>query len=77
MWNLLASGRIRANVLALQANAERAGCALGCAYWSTDEFEAAVIRSRRASLSGWRRHWRGALYLGAAAFALALVFRII
>jgi hypothetical protein len=47
MWQHLAVDRIQADVLALQAKAELAGCALGCAYMSTAEFEAAVIRSKR------------------------------
>ena len=37
------------NVLALEACATRAGFALGCAYSSSDEYEAEVIRSRRAA----------------------------
>ena len=37
------------NVLALEACAARAGFALGCAYSSSDEYEADVIRSRRAT----------------------------
>ena len=39
----------RTNVLALEACATRAGFALGCAYSSSDEYEADVIRSRRAA----------------------------
>jgi hypothetical protein len=41
-------GEIQADFLALKRAAERAGLALGCTFGSSDEFEAAVIRSRRA-----------------------------
>jgi hypothetical protein len=37
------------DVLALQAHVARAGCALACVYSSSAEFEAAVIRARRAA----------------------------
>jgi hypothetical protein len=39
----------KTNVLTLEACATRAGFALGCAYSSSDEYEADVIRSRRAA----------------------------
>ncbi len=73
MWQHLAFDRVRADVLALQAKAELAGCALGCAYMSTAEFEAAVIRSKRAAgVYGRRRLWGCTLGVGAGAAALAI-----
>jgi hypothetical protein len=39
----------RATAVALEACATRAGFALGCAYSSSDEYEADIIRSRRAA----------------------------
>jgi hypothetical protein len=39
----------KTNVLALEACATRAGFALGCAYSSSDEYEAELIKSRRAA----------------------------
>ena len=39
----------QARALALEANAACAGLALACTYSSSDEFEADVIRSRRAA----------------------------
>jgi hypothetical protein len=42
------AGEIEAHSIALKRATERAGLALGCAFASADEFEAAVIRSRRA-----------------------------
>ena len=42
------TGEIEAAAIALKRAAERAGSALGCVFASADEFEAAVIRSRRA-----------------------------
>ena len=65
MWQLRVFDRIPANVLALQANAERAGGAWACAYSCSDEFEAAVIRSKLdAGAYGPKRRRRYALYAG-------------
>jgi hypothetical protein len=67
--------RVRADVLALQSNAERAGLALACPYSSSAEFEAAVINSRlRAGLYGFRRRLRHMLYAGATVGALGTLF---
>jgi hypothetical protein len=41
------AGEIEAAAIALKRATERAGAALGCAFAGSDEFEAAVIRSRR------------------------------
>jgi hypothetical protein len=38
---------LNADFLALEANAEQARRALACSYSSSDEFEAAIIASRR------------------------------
>jgi hypothetical protein len=76
MWHHLVFERLRADVLALEANAERAGYALGCVYTSTDEFEAAVIRSKRAA-GLYGRRWRSALAVGVAVVALALMIVMI
>lgn len=74
MWRFSTFGRIRTDVLALQANVERAGCAWACAYSSSDEFEAAVIRANLdAGVYGPRRRRRFALYAAVASAALALV----
>jgi hypothetical protein len=40
---------IALNALVLEANAVHAGLALGCRYSSSDEYEAEVIRIRRAA----------------------------
>jgi hypothetical protein len=77
MWHHLAFDRVRADVLALQAHAERAGSALACAYASSDEFEAAVIRSKRAaSIYGRRRLWQSALCVGGATAPAIVLFAI-
>jgi hypothetical protein len=39
---------LEADLVALRATAERAGTALACLFSSADEFEAAVVRVRRA-----------------------------
>ena len=73
MWQPSASARISNDALALQAQAVRAGCALACAYSSSDEFEAAVIKAKRdAGVYGPKRRRRLALYAGAATVALAV-----
>ena len=79
MWRSLTTpwmpSRVSTDMLALQGFAERAGCALACPFSSSEEFEAAVIRSRReAGAYGRKRPWRYALYAGAATatFAAAL-----
>jgi hypothetical protein len=41
------AGQIEAEFIALKRATERAGRALGCSFASADEFEAAVIQSRR------------------------------
>jgi hypothetical protein len=42
--------RVRDELGALEASAERAGAALACLYSSSDEFEAAQIDARRAGM---------------------------
>jgi hypothetical protein len=56
-------------ILALQVHVERAGCAWACAYSSSAEFEAAVIRARRAA--GAYRPMRNRRYLVCAVAAAA------
>ena len=41
------AGQVEAEFIALKLATERAGQALGCTFASADEFEAAVIQSRR------------------------------
>ena len=73
MWQPSASARVSTDALALQAQAVRAGCALACAYSSSDEFEAAVIKAKRdAGVYGPKRRRRLTLYAGAATVALAV-----
>ncbi len=78
MWRFLVPSRSGADMLALQSNAERAGCALACLFSTSAEFEAAVIRSKRqAGVYGPKRHRRQAIYAGATGavlLGLLLVF---
>jgi hypothetical protein len=61
-------------ISALQVSAERAGCALACSFSSSEEFEAAVIRTRLdAGMYGPKRRRRYALYAGTAMSALAVL----
>jgi hypothetical protein len=62
--------RMRAELGALEASAERAGAALACIYSSSDEFEAAEIRARRAA-DLWGPRTIGAMRLVLAATAIA------
>jgi hypothetical protein len=48
MFRYRTVGQIEAEILALRAAAERAGLALACVFSSSDEYEADLIRERRA-----------------------------
>ena len=67
--------RLEADLLALRASAERAGMALACVFSSSDEYEADIIRERRAS-GAFRpqRSWCRRLRLAGLACAFALAF---
>jgi hypothetical protein len=41
--------QVEAELIALRGAAERAGLALACLFSSSDEFEAAIIKERRAA----------------------------
>jgi hypothetical protein len=62
------------NVLALEACATRAGFALGCAYSSSDEYEAEVIRSRRAAGAYAVSYHREFAMVAAALAVLAVLY---
>jgi len=71
MWRLSLLSAPKAD--ALEANAARAGLALGCRYSSSDEYEAEIIRARReAGVYGPRRQQRQACLVFAVAVALGL-----
>jgi hypothetical protein len=66
---------VEADLAALRASAERAGVALACLFASSDEYEADLIRERRASGAfRSRRSWRHYVRLGALTGAIALAF---
>lgn len=70
--------RLEADLAALRAAAERAGTALACLFSSSDEFEAAVVRVRRAQGAyGPRRRSRSLLIAGLFTGLLALAFLMI
>lgn len=74
MWRILTPARPRTEVRTLQVNAERAGFAWACPFASSDEFEAAVIRSRlRAGAYGPSRVRRYAFYAAGMAAAAAVM----
>ena len=78
MWERLISFRMRAAALVLESVAAHAGCALACRYASSDEFEAALIRERRAAgMYGPKRRRRHVLLAGAAGSMLAIILWMI
>jgi hypothetical protein len=78
MWRMgLPSGR-SADALALEANADRARRALACAYSSSDEFEADVIKAQRqAGAYGPRRQQRQAVIALATASAVIVAICLV
>jgi hypothetical protein len=78
MWESLTLLRTRAAELALESTAAHAGCAMACPFSSSDEFEAAVIKSRLdAGVYGPKRRQRHVLLAGAASGMLAILFWMI
>jgi len=66
----------QASSVALEANAACAGLALACAYSSSDEFEAEIIRKRRAAGAYGVSYHREFAMIAAAVAACALVFLV-
>ena len=69
--------RLEADLLALRASAERAGMALACVFTCSEEYEADLIRERRAAGAfrprrSLRHHLRLAALVGAFALAFLL-----
>lgn len=65
----------KANALTLEADAACAGLALACAYSSSDEYEADVIRSRRAAGAyGASSYHREFAMIAATLAVLALLY---
>ena len=78
MWELLTLARTRSVALTLESTAARAGCAMAWPFSSSDEFEAAVIRSRLdAGIYGPKRRRRHILLFGAASGMLAVLLWMI
>ena len=62
------------NIAALEACAEGAGRALACPYSSSAEFDAAIIRARRAAgIYGPRRHRRALSAIAGIVAGLAVI----
>jgi hypothetical protein len=78
MWQVPTFIRGKPAMLALQANVERAGGAWACAYSSSDEFEAAVIRAKFGpGASGPRRRRWFALYAAVATLIAVLALLMV
>ena len=69
------AARVRAELGALEAAAERAGIALACVYSSSDELMAAEVAARRAALA-WPSGAVTALRLAVVATACAAIFAL-
>jgi hypothetical protein len=70
--------QVEADLIALRAAAERAGMALACVFSSADEYEADLIRERRARGAfrpqrSPRHRLRAAALIGALAVAFLLI----
>ena len=69
---------VEADIAALKLAADRAGSALACLFSSSDEFEADIIRERRAQGAyDLTARPRSLLRVGALTALLALVFLMI
>ncbi|MSO68267.1 MAG: hypothetical protein EXQ82_10800 [Pseudolabrys sp.] len=79
MLGIANNGQVCAQVLALEAYAERAGAAMACAYSSSAEYDAALIAERRAAgVYGPRRHRKQRLATAAGvSAALAVIILLI
>jgi hypothetical protein len=61
MVRVRTSATVEADLVALRAAAERAGSALACLFSSSDEYEADIIRKRRAA-GAFKSRRRGRLH---------------
>jgi hypothetical protein len=79
MLRIAPSGQADAQLLALEAYAERAGAAMACVYSSAAEYDAALIAERRAAgVYGPRRHRKQRLATAAGIVAgLAVIILLI
>ncbi len=70
-------GDVEADLVALRSAVDRAGTALACLFSSSDEFEAAVIRMRRAQGAYRARRHRHVFWSLAATGFFAFAFLMI
>ena len=78
MWVPRTLLRMRTAEPTLESTAARAGCAMACPFSSSDEFEAAIIRSRLdAGVYGPKRRQRHLLLAGAAGGMLVVLLWMI
>ena len=72
---VMSQPRLQNGSHALEANAASAGLALGCAYSSSDEYEAELIQARRkAGAYGAQHHRQAYVIFALAATAIVAVF---
>ena len=76
MVRVRTTATVEADLVALRAAAERAGSALACLFSSSDEFEAEIIRERRAAGAFKPRH-RGRLRAQRSVLIVALTLALL
>ena len=77
MWQLGSLWRGRGDLIALENTVARAGWALACPFSSSDEFEAAVVKSKLdAGVYGPKRRRRYVLYAAATSTLAVLVWMV-
>lgn len=74
MMRIVAADQLSADLAALKSAADRAGTALACLFSSSDEFEAELIRVRRAAGAYAPRRPRIRWGTGLALAGLSFVF---
>jgi len=78
MWPLRTIFRPKLDVLALEANAQRAGAAMACPFATSAEFEAAIIHAQRAAgVYGPKSQRRQFAGYAVAVTLIALLIRIV
>ena len=78
MVRVRTTAAVEADLAALRATAERAGSALACLFSSSDEYEADIIRERRAQGAyGPRRRTSGLVRFGIVTGLLAAAFLLL
>jgi hypothetical protein len=77
MFHSVASSGSSGDAAALEIQVERAGTALACAFWSSAEFEAALIAARRAAGVYGPRRYRRRVFAASCAFVALMTIGLL